>query len=115
MKLGQNSNIEAAFVGPLRFPVLCGTEFKVIINRSLKIPLSVFVPETQDELLTSAMVKDVIAVAGNIISYAILRVCWPTLSKAECFIFSKMNKDPTPFSAVLEEAFEEEPGKSETP
>lgn len=79
------------------------------------IPLSVFVPEAQDELLTSAMVKNVIAAAGNIIAYAILRVCWPTLSKAECFIFSKMNKDPIPFSSALEEAFEEETGRSETP
>lgn len=78
------------------------------------IPLSVFVPEEQDELLTSAMVKDVIVAAGSIIAYAILRVCWPTLSKAECFIFSKMNKDPIPFSAVLEEAFEENTEGTET-
>lgn len=81
------------------------------------IPLSALDPkrETQDELFTSAAVKDVIAAAGSIIAYAILRVCWPNQSKAACFIFSKMNKDPIPFSSALGEAFEEETGKSETP
>lgn len=81
------------------------------------IPLSVFIPkrEAQDEILTSMTVKDVITAAGNIIAYAILRVCWSTLSKAECFIFSKINKDPIPFSSVLGEAFEEKTKKSEEP
>lgn len=79
------------------------------------IPLSVLDPkqEAQDELFTSAAVKNVIAAAGSIIAYAILRVCWPNQSKAECFIFSKMNKDPIPFSSVLGEAFEEDTEKSE--
>jgi len=81
------------------------------------IPLSVLNPEqeTRDEMLTSTTVKDVIAAAGSIIAYAILRACWPSLSKAECFIFSKANKDPIPFSAVLGEAFEIAPEASATP
>lgn len=79
------------------------------------IPLSVLVPEQalQDKMLTSTTVGTVIAAAANIIAYAILRVCWPSLSKAECFILSKANKDPTPFSSALGEAFEEDTEKSE--
>lgn len=81
------------------------------------IPLFVLDPkqEAQDELLTSADVKNVVVAAGNIIAYAILRVCWPNQSKADCFIFSKSNKDPIPFSSVLGEAFEEDTEKSEAP
>lgn len=70
--------------------------------------------EVQDETLTSTGVKDVVEAAGNIIAYAILRTCWPSLSKAECFIYSKINRDSIPFSSVLGEAFEDTE-ETETP
>lgn len=72
------------------------------------VSLSTLLPaaEAQDEILTGTRVRDVIEAAGNIIAYAILRICWPSLSKAECFIYSKINRDPFPFSSVLGEAFE---------
>lgn len=52
--------------------------------------------------LTSIYVGDVIAAAGTIIIYAILRVCWPSLSKSECFLLTKAHRDPLPYSPLLD-------------
>ena len=55
------------------------------------------------ELFTSTRIDSVIAAAGRLIAYAILRVCWPSQSKADCFILSGLNKDPVPYSFLAEE------------
>ena len=55
----------------------------------------------RDEMLTGMHIRDIISAAGTILSYAILRVCWPSLSRAECFIYSKLPRDPVPYSPVL--------------
>lgn len=58
--------------------------------------------EPNNKLLTSAEVQSVIAGAGRIIAYAILRMCWPSKSKAECFVLSGLNRNPIPHSFLLE-------------
>ncbi len=42
----------------------------------------------KDEFLSSIDVADTVSVAARIIAYAILRVCWPTLSPKECYLFT---------------------------
>ena len=49
------------------------------------------------ELLTSVHIDTVIAAAGTIIAYALIRTCWPLLSKETCFGCTKLEKDPFPF------------------
>lgn len=68
------------------------------------IPLSNLCPEKEqgDINLTDMMVQEVIDAASIIISYAILRVCWPSLSKKECFVYAKLNRDQIPYSTLFE-------------
>lgn len=70
------------------------------------IPLSALAPnqELEGEMLTSMYVQNVIDATGRIIAYAILRVCWPSLSKSDCFVYSGLNKNPIPYSLLEEEA-----------
>lgn len=65
----------------------------------MTIPASVLVQnqELGGELFTSTEVQSEIAAAGRIIAYAILRVCFPSHSAAECFVLSGLNSDPLPF------------------
>lgn len=55
-----------------------------------------------DELFTTTNIRDVVAAAGRIIAYAILRVCWPSMLKSECFLLSGVNKNPMPYSFLLD-------------
>lgn len=68
------------------------------------IPLSALTSDTSLEgtTLTSIYVGDVIAAAGTIIVYAILRACWPSLSKSDCFLLTKAHRDPLPYSPLLD-------------
>lgn len=68
------------------------------------MPADLFLPHSnlRGELLTSTKIQDHISSASTIIAYAIMRVCWPTLSKEECFVYSKMMRDPTPYSAIFD-------------
>lgn len=52
--------------------------------------------------LTSIYIDDVIAATRTIIVYAILRACWPSLSKSECFLLTKAYWDPLPYSPLLD-------------
>lgn len=58
-------------------------------------------------LFTSVDVQSEIDAAGRIIAYSILRICFPTLSKADCFLFSGLNQNPVPYSFLLETEGEE--------
>lgn len=53
------------------------------------------------EILTSVMAHDVAATASTIIAYAIMRSCWPNTSREDCFILSKVNKDPLAYSSLV--------------
>ena len=68
------------------------------------IPLAAFSShqDPDHKLFTSTEVQNVIAGAGRIIAYAILRMCWPLMPKAECFVFSGLNRNPIPNSLLLE-------------
>jgi len=53
------------------------------------IPASAFIPDApQDELLSASDAADAISAGAKIIAYAILRVCWPTLSPEECYLLT---------------------------
>lgn len=53
------------------------------------IPASALIPDApKDELLSGVDVADTVSAAARIIAYAILRVCWPTLSLEECHFFT---------------------------
>lgn len=66
------------------------------------IPLSAICPEKQqvNTMLTGTNIQDVITAASFIVAYAILRVCWPSLSKEECFVYAKCSRDPIPYSSL---------------
>lgn len=66
------------------------------------IPLSMLCPgqEQNTMVLTNIHVQQVITAASIVISYAILRTCWPSLSKEICFIYAKGNQDPIPYSSL---------------
>lgn len=65
----------------------------------MAIPASVFLPDQDldSTLFTSTGVQSEIAAAGRIIAYSILRVCFPSYSMAECFIWSGLNNDTVLF------------------
>jgi spore protease len=65
----------------------------------MTIPVSVLLPgqDLGTRLFTSTEIQSEIAAAGRIIAYAILRVCLPSQSAAECFILSGLNSDSVPF------------------
>jgi len=77
----------------------------------VSIPLSALCKNhvMDDELFTSTMIQSVIAAAGRIIAYAILRVCWPSQSKGQCFVLAGLNKNPVPYGLLLEEEQEKAP------
>lgn len=68
------------------------------------IPLSALTSDTSLEgtTLTSIYIGDVIAAASTIVVYAILRACWPSLSKSDCFLLTKAHRDPLPYSPLLD-------------
>lgn len=74
---------------------------------SLGIPLAIHLPDlmpdhnSQNILLTSTEVQRVVASAGRIVAYAIIRMCWPSQSKEECFLLSGLNSNPLPYSFLL--------------
>lgn len=74
------------------------------------IPWTALLPglERNNILFTSTNVHDVILGAGQIIAYAILRICLPSQSKKECYILSGVNRNPLPCS-FLEEGEDEQP------
>lgn len=85
---------------------------------NLNIPvISLCVPTTfplynpndknQKTMLTDIHIQDAIFAASITISYALLRVFWPSLSKQECFILAKQNHDPLPFSTIWFEETED--------
>jgi len=54
-----------------------------------EIPASTLISDApKDEFLSITNVADAVSVAARIIAYAILRVCWPTLSSEECYLFT---------------------------
>ena len=71
----------------------------------MAIPLAALAPQQDlnDDMLTGTHVQDVIESAGRIIAYAILRICWPSKSKAECFGLSGINCTPLPYSFLTED------------
>jgi len=53
------------------------------------IPASTLISDApEDEFLSDTNAADAVSVAARIIAYAILRVCWPTLSSEECYFFT---------------------------
>lgn len=67
------------------------------------IPLSSLSSDANpvDEVLTSANAQNIVAAAGRIIAYAILRVCWPAQSKAECSVLSGADQNPVLYGFML--------------
>lgn len=68
----------------------------ISVGVPMAIPQSALAPEQvpSREILTSVMAHDVVAAAGSIIAYAIMRICWPNISREDCFVLSKISKDP---------------------
>lgn len=66
------------------------------------IPLSALHPGQKQEhtVLTDMNIQDIVTAASTVIAYAIMRVCWPSVSKVECFIFAKSHRDPIPYSSL---------------
>lgn len=54
-------------------------------------------------VFTATNIQELVAGAGRIIAYAILRACWPLCPKAECFVMSGVNSNPIPESFLLGE------------
>lgn len=77
----------------------------VSLGVPVSIPLSVLSSDqnSSNELFTTIKIQDVIAATGRIIAYAILRTCWPSMLKSECFVFSGVNKNPIPYSFMIED------------
>ena len=71
----------------------------ITIGIPVAIPLRSFLPlsSLKDELLTSTRIDEAISNAALLIAYALLRVCWPSLSREECFLTAKLNHDPMPY------------------
>lgn len=70
------------------------------------IPMKSLCPsEPQDDkLLTSTVAASEVAALGTILSYALIRVCWPSMNRDECFLLTKINKDPLPYSSLLHDS-----------
>jgi hypothetical protein len=49
--------------------------------------------DIDSELITGNEMQAVIASAGQIIAYAILRICWPLQSQTECVVLSGLNRN----------------------
>lgn len=50
-----------------------------------------------DKLFTSTMAASEVSALGIILSYALIRVCWPSITRDECFLLTKISKDPLPY------------------
>lgn len=57
----------------------------------------------QDMLFTSTEVPSMIAAAGRMIAYAIIRACWPSYTKEECIVLSELARSPVPYSFLPED------------
>lgn len=74
---------------------------------SLGVPMAIHAStlfpnqDLSSRLFTSTDVQSEIDAAGQIIAYAILRVCFPSQSKKECFAFSGLSQSPVPYSFLL--------------
>jgi len=70
----------------------------IYVGIPIAIPaISIFPEATSSiELFTSIHVDTAIAAAGTIIAYALMRMCWPLLSRQACFAYTKLEKDPFP-------------------
>ena len=68
------------------------------------IPTSTLFPDRDldNRLFTSVGVRSEIEAAGQIIAYAILRVCFPSRSEVECLVYSGLNQNPVPYGFLLE-------------
>lgn len=68
----------------------------ISVGVPMAIPQSALAPEQAPsrEIFISVMAHDVVAAAGTIIAYAIMRVCLPTASREDCFVLAKINRDP---------------------
>lgn len=75
----------------------------ISIGIPTSIPMKVLYPsEPQDDkLLTSTTVATEVAALSIILCYALIRVCWPSITQDECFLLTKINKDPLPYSSLL--------------
>lgn len=70
------------------------------------VPMKTICPSgPQDNiLLTSTTVGTEVAALSMILCYALIRVCWPSMSRDECFLLTKINKDPLPYSSLLHDS-----------
>lgn len=70
------------------------------------VPMKTVCPSgpQDDILLTSTTVGTEVAALGMILSYALIRVCWPSMTRDECFLLTKINKDPLPYSSLLHDS-----------
>ena len=66
------------------------------------IPMKSLCPsELQDDkLFTSTMAASEVSALGIILSYALIRVCWPSITRDECFLLTKISKDPLPYGSL---------------
>ena len=69
----------------------------ITIGVPTAIPANTFFPKEAPEgaLFTDSRIADVITSARTIITYALIRVCWPEIPIDQCFAFAKISKDPT--------------------
>lgn len=86
---------------------------------SLGVPVSITADtlssqDKNNKLFTSANIQDVIVSAGQVIAYAILRMCWPSKSEIDCFVLSGLNRNPIP-DIFLPDEEDETDGASLTP
>lgn len=67
------------------------------------IPLNALSPgaSKDDMVLTSTQAASEIEALGALLTYALIRVCWPSLNREECFLLTKVNSDPLPYSPLL--------------
>ncbi len=69
---------------------------------------ALFPKATERTLFTESRISDVIMSARTVITYALLRVCWPDAPADVCYGFARVMKDPT---ALLSGTFYDEGDK----
>lgn len=76
----------------------------ITIGVPTAIPASTFFPKEASEgaLFTDSRIADVITSARTIITYALIRACWPEIPIEQCLAFARISKDPT---SLLDETF----------
>ncbi len=78
----------------------------ITIGVPTAIPGKVLFPKAgEGDLFTESRISEVISAARTVITYALLRVCWPDAPADVCYGFSRVMKDPT---ALLSGTFYEE-------